>query len=208
MLSRRRNAILVEEVYEHDNIMQSEQRLEQRIEQLMEEMTQRMTDLLVNLNCDNPNPNGRRNHHQNNYDEFIMGDEDEDTCKKIPQDHRKRQKAPIEDGRRRWEIGMRTKIPKSHGSLKAEDFLDWLATVEEILEFKWVSEDKCVPLVVSKLHGRAIAWWQQLKLTPNRLVAHQRALLVEKLTCCTNGGGSGNSFSAGNNTNSSSRREW
>ncbi|PKI79487.1 hypothetical protein CRG98_000118 [Punica granatum] len=36
-----------------------------------------------------------------------------------------------------------------HSSLKPEEFLDWLATVEEILEFKGVPEDKRVPLVQS-----------------------------------------------------------
>ncbi|PKI45870.1 hypothetical protein CRG98_033669 [Punica granatum] len=53
----------------------------------------------------------------------------------------------------RWESGMQTEILEFHGSLKPEEFLDWLATVEEILEFKGVLEDKCVPLAVIRLNS-------------------------------------------------------
>ena len=45
---------------------------------------------------------------------------------------------------------MRTKIPKFHGGLQPEGFLNWLATVEEIFEFKGVLEDERVPL---RQHG-------------------------------------------------------
>ena len=52
---------------------------------------------------------------------------------------------------------MRIKIPEFHGSLQPEEFLDWLATVEEILEFKGVPAKKHVPLVRMRLCGRATA---------------------------------------------------
>ena len=61
------------------------------------------------------------------------------------------------DDRRRSEAGMRTEIPEFHGSLCLEDFLDWLATIEEILDFKDVPENKRVPLVATRLRGRATA---------------------------------------------------
>ena len=54
---------------------------------------------------------------------------------------------------------MRTEILEFHGSLRPEDFLDWLATIEEILDFKGVPENKRVPLVATRLRGRAMAWW-------------------------------------------------
>lgn len=60
---------------------------------------------------------------------------------------------------------MRTKIPEFHGSLQPEAFLDWVVTVEGILEFKGVPEDKHVPLVATRLQNRATIWWQQLKFT-------------------------------------------
>ena len=52
---------------------------------------------------------------------------------------------------------MPTDIPEFHGSLQPEEFLDWLATIEEILEFKGILENKRVPLVATRLRGRATA---------------------------------------------------
>ena len=46
---------------------------------------------------------------------------------------------------------MRTEILKFYGGLQLKDFLDWLATVEEIMEFKGVPEDKKVLLIATKL---------------------------------------------------------
>ena len=50
-----------------------------------------------------------------------------------------------------------------YSRVQPEEFLDWVAAVEEILEFKEVPQDKRVSLVVTKFKGRAAAWWQQLK---------------------------------------------
>ncbi|XP_022899369.1 uncharacterized protein LOC111412675 [Olea europaea var. sylvestris] len=44
-----------------------------------------------------------------------------------------------------------------------------MTAVEEVLEFKEVPADKCVPLVATRLRGRAAAWWQQTKVTRSRL---------------------------------------
>jgi ADP-heptose:LPS heptosyltransferase len=47
--------------------------------------------------------------------------------------------------------------------------LDWIAAVEEVLDFKGVPEDRRVSLVATKFRGRAAAWWQQLKQSKTRL---------------------------------------
>ncbi|GJS17446.1 putative nucleotidyltransferase, ribonuclease H [Tanacetum coccineum] len=71
---------------------------------------------------------------------------------------------------RRWESGMRINIPEFDGkTLNPEGFIDWLVTVEEVFEFKEVPENKRVSLIATKLRGRASAWWQQLKLTRERI---------------------------------------
>ncbi|GJW71820.1 hypothetical protein Tco_0128737 [Tanacetum coccineum] len=57
------------------------------------------------------------------------------------------------------------------GSLKPEEFIDWLYQVDEILDFKRVPDDRRVPLVTIRLRSRAQAWWQQLKQT--RFVSQQ-----------------------------------
>lgn len=38
----------------------------------------------------------------------------------------------------RWESVFKVKILEFHGSLQADEFLDWLHTLEEVLDFKEV----------------------------------------------------------------------
>ena len=87
-----------------------------------------------------------------NFDEGSVDEEIE-----VP---RRRRRDGANEDSRRWKTGMRIEIPEFHGSLQPEEFLDWLATVEEILDFKGVPEDKRVPLIATRLRGRAKAWWQ------------------------------------------------
>ncbi|GJW99944.1 hypothetical protein Tco_0183858 [Tanacetum coccineum] len=65
---------------------------------------------------------------------------------------------------------MRVNIHEFDGNtLNPEGFIDWLVAVEEVFEFKEVPENKRVLLIATKLHGRASTWWQQLKLTRERV---------------------------------------
>ncbi|XP_013617438.1 PREDICTED: uncharacterized protein LOC106323941 [Brassica oleracea var. oleracea] len=68
-----------------------------------------------------------------------------------------------------WETGFKTEIPEFHGNSSAEELLDWIATVEEILEFKRAPMDRCVHVLTMKFCNRAAAWWIQLKSTRARL---------------------------------------
>ncbi|GJR03706.1 putative CCCH-type zinc finger family protein [Tanacetum coccineum] len=71
---------------------------------------------------------------------------------------------------RRWESGMRVNIPEFDvNTLNPEGFIDWLVAVEEVFEFKEVPKNKRVSLIATKLRGKASAWWQQLKLTRERV---------------------------------------
>ncbi|GJX80370.1 putative reverse transcriptase domain-containing protein [Tanacetum coccineum] len=71
---------------------------------------------------------------------------------------------------KRWELKMRVNIPKFDGdTLNPEGFIDWLVVVEEVFEFKEVPENKRVSLIATKLRGKVSAWWQQLKLTRERV---------------------------------------
>ena len=105
---------------------------------MMEQMTERMTALLANQNRSNPPPQNRNNFAEN-FDEGSIDEEIE-----VP---RRRRRDGADDDRRRWETG----ILEFHGSLQPEEFLDWLATVEEILDFKGVPENKWVPLITTRL---------------------------------------------------------
>ncbi|GJR45650.1 putative reverse transcriptase domain-containing protein [Tanacetum coccineum] len=65
---------------------------------------------------------------------------------------------------------MRVNIPDFDGNyLSPEGFINWLVTVEEVFKFKDVPENKRVSFITTKLRGRASAWWQQLKLTRERV---------------------------------------
>ncbi|PKI67861.1 hypothetical protein CRG98_011760 [Punica granatum] len=157
----------------------------------------------------NPNMNPNPNLDQEESGEELEGD---NYFADLPSRH---QRGPIEDDRRRlieddkrrWESGMRTEILEFHGSLKPEEFLNWLATIDEILEFKGVLEDKRVPLVAIRLRDRATTWWQQIQDIVNMFdqpsvsTANQRALQVKKQF--RRNSNFGNSFSVGRNSGAS-----
>ncbi|GJT15403.1 hypothetical protein Tco_0874109 [Tanacetum coccineum] len=63
---------------------------------------------------------------------------------------------------KRWEASIKVEILKFSGTLKAEEFIDWLNTVERVFEFKDAPENRKVKWVAIKLKGRASAWWEQL----------------------------------------------
>ena len=54
---------------------------------------------------------------------------------------------------------MHTKVLEFQGRLQPKEFIDWLCIVEEVIEFKGVLEQMKIPLVATKLQGRATAWW-------------------------------------------------
>ncbi|KAL9671729.1 hypothetical protein QQ045_009300 [Rhodiola kirilowii] len=60
--------------------------------------------------------------------------------------HRQITRSRVTNNRRdrRWELGFKVDIPDFDGGLKAEEFIDWLSQVEEILDFKDVPDDRRV----------------------------------------------------------------
>ena len=124
-------------------------------------MAEWMATLMNNQNRVNNN----RQHHRASVD-GSFGEEEDEYEEKVPC---KCHRGAVEEDRQCWETKMRTKIPEFHGNLQLEEFLDWLAIVEEILEFKGVPANKHMPLVAMRLRGRPTAWWQQLKFTHTRL---------------------------------------
>ena len=64
---------------------------------------------------------------------------------------------------------MCTEVPEFQGSFQHTEFIDWLCTVEEVMEFKGVLKEMKVPLIATRLRGRATEWWQHFKLTRSRL---------------------------------------
>ncbi|XP_024003648.1 uncharacterized protein LOC112081436 [Eutrema salsugineum] len=95
--------------------------------------------------------------------------------------HRRRDliAAPREDNRR-WESGFKLDLPEFTGGNQPEEFLDWINTTEELLDFKEVPDPMHVSLVATHFRGRASAWWQQLKESRAR-AGKERVSSWEKL---------------------------
>ncbi|XP_026400290.1 uncharacterized protein LOC113296178 [Papaver somniferum] len=72
------------------------------------------------------------------------------------------------DDSERWKAGIKVEVPEFYGGLEPEEFLSWLNTAEEVLEFKDVPDNKRVQLVATMFRGRANSWWQQHKLQRSR----------------------------------------
>ncbi|XP_021984980.1 uncharacterized protein LOC110880847 [Helianthus annuus] len=133
-------------------------RVDERLDQVVNQLTDRMADL-INRRRQGPN-DGYGSDFSN---PFGDGSSSEDEQERRPRGERG-------GGNRRWDSGIRVDIPEFDGSsLNPEGFIDWLATVEEVFEYKEMPENKRVALIATRLRGRASAWWQQLKLTRNRL---------------------------------------
>nr|VDD11880.1 unnamed protein product [Brassica oleracea] len=69
-----------------------------------------------------------------------------------------------------WEAGFKTEIPEFHGISSAEELLDWIVTVEDILEFKRAPMEHCVLHIINLFHPLTLS------------EAHQQALTIETQT--------------------------
>lgn len=56
-----------------------------------------------------------------------------------------------------WETCFKTEIPEFHGNSSAEELLDCIVKVEEILDFKREPMERCVPVLTMRFRGRAAA---------------------------------------------------
>jgi hypothetical protein len=58
---------------------------------------------------------------------------------------------------------MKVDIPDFEGKMQPDDFIDWLTTVERIIDFKDVPENRKVKVVAIKLRKHSSIWWEHLK---------------------------------------------
>lgn len=80
-----------------------------------------------------------------------------------------------------WETtSFKTETPEFHGNSSAEELLDWIVIVEEILEFKRAPMERCGPVLTMRFRGRAPAWWSKLKTT-RACVGKPKVLAWKKL---------------------------
>ncbi|GKA98349.1 hypothetical protein Tco_0826286 [Tanacetum coccineum] len=137
-------------------------RMKERLDQFIDQLADRMNDMMNQRR--RGDRNDRRSEGEDSENPFFEGDGS--SSDEQPDRPRRNQR----QDNRRWESRMRVNIPEFDGdTLNLEGFIDWLVAVEEVFEFKEVPENKKVSLITTKLRGRASAWWQQLKLTKERV---------------------------------------
>ncbi|XXG68653.1 hypothetical protein AAC387_Pa06g1692 [Persea americana] len=68
-----------------------------------------------------------------------------------------------------WGLNIKLEIPKYYGTMKGDEFYDWLNKVENVFAYKDLANHKKVKLVAIKLRGKADAWWEQLQKSRQRM---------------------------------------
>ena len=165
----------LDDLYENEEV--HSRCLEQRIGQLIDQRLEAATEWLTERMDGMLRAQRRSNEHQRSVDRVAPGGsmgedlsfDDMDRLYDGSRYTRLRRQHDQMRNHRQWESRMRIDIPEFHGIVQPEELLDWLATVEEVLDFKGVPEGKRVQLVATRFRGRATAWWQQLKTTRNQL---------------------------------------
>jgi hypothetical protein len=56
------------------------------------------------------------------------------------------------------EAGFKLDILEFQGCFQPEEFLEWVATVKEVLDFKEVPEERRVSLVAATFRGKVATW--------------------------------------------------
>jgi hypothetical protein len=73
----------------------------------------------------------------------------------------RRERSMVANNTSKYKAGFKRPISKFQGCLQPKEFLDWVAVVEEILDFNKVHDDRQVPLVATTFKEKATAWWGQ-----------------------------------------------
>ena len=68
----------------------------------------------------------------------------------------------------RLDYNFKVEILEFQSSLKPEDFVDWLNTIERMFDYYEVIDEKKVKLFTIRLKGRASTWWEQLQISCQR----------------------------------------
>ncbi|GJR74594.1 putative reverse transcriptase domain-containing protein [Tanacetum coccineum] len=150
-------------------------RMEERFDQFVDQLSDQMDQLM--------NRHGNRNSRGTNGEQSDNPFGEDDDSSSDEQSGRRPRRNQRGDNRR-WESEMRFNIPDFAGdTLIPKGFIDWLVAVKEVFEFKEVPENKRVSLIATKLRDRASTWWQQLKLTRDR-VGKPRIMSWQKMKKC------------------------
>ncbi|XP_020694824.1 uncharacterized protein LOC110108492 [Dendrobium catenatum] len=70
--------------------------------------------------------------------------------------------------RPRDDSGVKVELPEFDGRLDPDEFVNWLHTVDRIIDFKEIPSERVVKLVAIKLKKNASLWWENLKRNRDR----------------------------------------
>ncbi|XP_035843362.1 uncharacterized protein LOC110889155 [Helianthus annuus] len=70
-------------------------------------------------------------------------------------------------------LGLRTEIPAFEGRLHADDFLDWLQTVDRVFDLRDIPEHLKVKIVAIRFRKYASLWWENVQKQRHREGKHK-----------------------------------
>uniref|UniRef100_A0A0D3AXX5 Retrotransposon gag domain-containing protein n=1 Tax=Brassica oleracea var. oleracea TaxID=109376 RepID=A0A0D3AXX5_BRAOL len=155
--------ITMEQYVEDDDIPATQQ----SVNELQAQVTA-LVAAVAALNTQNTAPalrnrRGTRPHNQDGSEEEDDGDENPFAPLQRTQQNRNNNNDSDSDDdatNNSWKSSFKIEIPEFKGSTIPEELMDWFVTVEEILEFKEIPLDRCVPFIAIRFHDRAAAWWK------------------------------------------------
>ena len=59
-------------------------------------------------------------------------------------------------------LDFKVEILEFEGQLNPDEFIDWMNTIDRVLEYKDISDDKNVKLVALQLRNYASIWWHNV----------------------------------------------
>ncbi|KAM0017447.1 putative retrotransposon gag domain-containing protein [Helianthus debilis subsp. tardiflorus] len=70
-------------------------------------------------------------------------------------------------------LGLRTEIPEFEGRLHADDFIDWLQTVDRVFDLRDIPENLKVKIVAIRFYKYASLWWENVQKQRQREGKHK-----------------------------------
>ncbi|KAL5787693.1 hypothetical protein ACOSP7_004642 [Xanthoceras sorbifolium] len=110
-------------------------------------------------------PTKSRSHKDDSFEDY---DSDEEVMVEVDQVKRWSDDKHLKEGQQQVQYGalpkykVKADIPNFNGMFKIEELLDWLCEVESFFQFMDVPDDAQLKMVVYKLKGGALAWWENL----------------------------------------------
>lgn len=68
-----------------------------------------------------------------------------------------------------WDLNVKLEIRRYYGSMKGDEFYNWLNTLEKVFTFEDLADHKKVTLVAINQSGKTDAWREQLQTSRQQM---------------------------------------